>query len=329
MAQGLTEVLASLDKKMFELDVLRKQGSGYLSNLNDWFRVELTYNSNAIEGNTLTRSETALILEKGITVQGKTLVEHLEATNHAEAFDYMLELVGGVGEFRRLDLLNLHSLILSKIDDLNAGRFRDFNVVISGSDVELPDHLIVPQLMEEFFELINTPGEVHPVIKAAEAHYRLVRIHPFVDGNGRTARLLMNLLLMSDGYPITVIGNAQRVDYIQALEKADQFDDLEDFHKLVAESVERSLDIYLGNKKPKGVKEDRLLKIGQLAKVCGVPATTIRYWTNEGLLKPFKVSSNGYRWYEESVIEVVRKLRELKDQRMTLEEIREAFKADQ
>lgn len=324
VTSNLQATLQKLTDKKDQLQKLRPLSADYLKNLAEWFKVELTYNSNAIEGNTLNRRETALVIEKGVTVKGKTLTEHLEATNHAEAIDYVKDLAANTKQqdLTRQDMMNIHKLILQKIDDENAGKYRNAPVAIAGSDVELPDPLKVPELMEEFFTWLKSKSDTHPVIIAADAHYKLVRIHPFIDGNGRTARLLMNLLLMQANYPITVIGNDKREDYINALEKAHMTGDLDDFYSLVIKAVDSSLDVYLGNKKPRGVKEERLLKIGEMARLSDVPTSTIRFWTNEGLLKVAKTSEGGYRWFNESSLKTVEKVKELQAKRLTLDEIK-------
>ena len=190
--------LKKLTEKKRKLDKYRPLPPELVKNLDDWFRVELTYTSNAIEGNTLNRRETALVVEKGLTVGGKTLVEHLEAANHAKAVDWITQKVELSDEpISEQDLLKIHELILAGIDSQNAGFYRNIPVRISGSTVVLPNPRKVPDLMNEFCAwLCDDKDEGHPVKKAAEAHYRLVSIHPFVDGNGRTARLLMNLILL-------------------------------------------------------------------------------------------------------------------------------------
>ncbi len=233
------------DKKQ-ALDALRPLPDVLVRNLDDWFRVELTYTSNAIEGNTLNRQETALVLEKGITVGGKLLREHLEVTNHAQALDWIKEQVNDnsdhIGEN---DILHIHALILKGIDDANAGHYRSVPVRISGSTVVLPNPVKVPDLMRQFAEWLASDQEFHPVEFAAEAHYRLVTIHPVADGNGRCARLLMNMILLLSGYPAAIIRNRDRLAYIQSLEKAAIEGSKEDYLKIIAKAVDRSLNIYL------------------------------------------------------------------------------------
>jgi len=218
----MEELLPQLDQKKQQLDGHRPLSPDLLANLEEWFRVELTYTSNAIEGNTLTRSETALVVEKGITVKGKTLKEHLEAINHAEAIDYVKDLVHTKrSDLKRADILGIHALILTRIDDENAGRYRTDDVRIAGTHVVLPGWQKVGELMEDFLQWLTASSQDHPVQVAADAHLKLVSIHPFIDGNGRTARLLMNLLLMQQGFPPALIRKEDRADYIQSIETAD------------------------------------------------------------------------------------------------------------
>lgn len=234
-----------LTEKKKRLDAHCPLPDALVRNLDDWFRVELTYTSNAIEGNTLTRMETAMILEKGLTVGGKSLVEHLEAKNHAAAFDWLKTRLAKDTPLTEDDILSIHRLILQGIDEANAGYYRSVAVRISGSRVVLPNPLKVPDLMRTFIDWLINAKELHPVELAAEAHYRLVTIHPFVDGNGRTARLLMNLILLMNGYPIVVVSNEDRLHYLSCLEKAQLGGSKEDYLQLIVDSVERSLDIYL------------------------------------------------------------------------------------
>lgn len=298
-----------------------------LINLNDWFRVELTYSSNAIEGNTLTRSETALVVEKGLSVGGKTVREHLEARNHAAALDWLKTQTKRKAQtISENDVLHLHNMILKGIDDLNAGNYRSIAVRISGSRVVLPNPAKVSVLISEFFDWIKTTKNMHPVELAAEAHYRLVTIHPFVDGNGRTARLLMNMILLMSDYPPAIIQKRERLSYINALEKAQLGGSKDEYQKIIIRAVSRSLDIYLKAMQDETVdqeNQDELLKIGQLAKEVGESNSTIRYWTKEGLLEVAEVSASGYHFYSNHMIDRVKKIQDLKRERYTLGEIKQ------
>ena len=295
-------------------------------NLDEWFRVELTYTSNAIEGNTLTRRETAIVLEKGLTVGGKSLREHLEATNHSQAIDAVNDLLRKKpAQLTAHDVLAIHGIILKGIDDVNAGRYRHVPVRISGSPVVMPNPLKVPDLMREFLRWLTARSSLHPVAFATEAHYRLVTIHPFVDGNGRTARLLMNLLLLMRRYPPAIIRPRDRLAYIGSLERAQLGGSRSDFDTLVAKAAERSLDIYLKAARGESaadLDEGGLMKIGALAKAAGVTVPTIRFWTSQGLLEVAEVIASGYQLYAPGMVTRCDVIRKLKEQRLTLAEIK-------
>lgn len=314
------------DKKK-RLDGFRPLPDTLVRNLDDWFRIELTYTSNAIEGNTLTRRETALVVEKGLTVGGKSLTEHLEATNHAHALDWVKEQVKrSPASLTEKDILHIHDIILKGIDDANAGHYRSVPVRISGSAVVLPNPRKVPDLMQEFMKWLKNCSNVHPIELAAEAHYRLVTIHPFVDGNGRTARLLMNMILLMSGYPAAIIRKRDRLSYISSLEKAQLGGSKDDYLKIIAKAVDRSLDIYLKAANGEDAEQPEsyvLLKIGELAKRTGESNSTIRHWTKEGLLEVAEVTKAGYQLYTQDMIERIKQIHALKKQRLTLQEIRE------
>lgn len=311
------------------LDQHRPMPCALVRNLDEWFHIELTYTSNAIEGNTLTRRETALVVEKGLTVGGKSLIEHLEATNHANALGWIKNQINRKPQaLMENDILEIHNIILKGIDDENAGHYRSVPVRISGSSVVLPNPAKVPDLMAEMQNWLNNKPKLHAVELAAEAHYQLVTIHPFVDGNGRTARLLMNLILMMQGYPPAIIRKRDRLAYISALEKAQLGGSKDDYFKLISKAVDRSLDIYL--KALKGETdtqsdEEALLKIGELAQATGENNSTIRHWTKEGLLDVAEITNSGYQLYAADMVERIKKINKLKNQRYSLKEIKESL----
>ena len=315
-----------LTSKKNKLDSYRPLPNDLIQNLDDWFRVELTYTSNAIEGNTLTRKETALVVEKGITVGGKTLVEHLEATNHAHALDWVKEQIKhSPATITEKNILYIHDLILKGINDKIAGYYRSVPVRISGSAVVLPNPKKVPQLMEEFIRWLQGESVMHPVELAAEAHYRLVTIHPFVDGNGRSARLLMNMILLMKGYPAAIIRKRDRLAYINSLEKAQLGGSKDDYYKIISKAVDRSLDIYLNAMQGKNSEvyiDNKLLKIGELASKVGENNSTIRHWTKEGLIEVAEITEAGYQLYSTDMIERIKQINNLKSQRYTLQEIK-------
>lgn len=237
----------SIDDKKAILDSKRPLSKEALDNLKRYFDVELTYNSNAIEGNTLTITETKVILEDGITIgKGKSLREHLEVINHKEAIDYVDDIVSRNIDISESVIKDIHHIILKSINNENAGKYRNTNVLISGSAHRPVENFLVAEKMGELIKWYDAnKNNMHPLELAAEFHFRFVYIHPFIDGNGRTARLLMNLILMRNGYPMAVIKNDDRDEYMKALEIASTSGNLHDFVRIVANAVDKSLDTYL------------------------------------------------------------------------------------
>ena len=215
-------------------------------NLYAWSRIALTYNSNSIEGNTLTSNETAQVVEKGITIGGKTFVEHQEAINHAKAVDFIQQLSNQKKQANLMvsDILAIHRIILDAINASYAGVFRDVAVRVSGSMVPRPNYLKVPELMDQLVTQIRTSAD-HPALVAANAHLQFVLTHPFVDGNGRTARLLLNLILLMHGYPLVIIENTVRQAYIDGIEEALLHNQPASYYQVVFTAIEHALDRYL------------------------------------------------------------------------------------
>ncbi len=233
-----------VDSLKRELDSKRPIPKETLKSLKESINLEWTYNSNGIEGNTLTLRETQVVLE-GITVGGKSIKEHLEAINHEKAILFLDDLVKDNEPISEWNIKNIHQLILKDIDNENAGRYRKENVTIKGATHIPPDYLKVPELMEKLILTYNTWSEYHPIIQAALLHGELVKIHPFVDGNGRTSRLLMNLDLMNSGYNPVIIKKESRLKYYEALDKAHTTGNYTDFVKLVTKLEIEMLKKYL------------------------------------------------------------------------------------
>ena len=238
-------IYSRIVSKKKELDDLRPLPRPALARMRSQFAIELAYNSNGIEGNSLTLAETRLVIEEGISIKGKPLREVFEALNHQKAFLLLEGFVKKKEHFSERIILDIHRVILSGIDDRYAGRYRDVNVRIPGAVKSPPRFEKVPGLMEEYVEYVNSnPGRLNNLELAAYVHYRFVEIHPFSDGNGRVARLLMNLFLIRHGYPITMILKLDRKKYYDRLKKAD-LGDMSPFADFIALNVERSLDLYL------------------------------------------------------------------------------------
>ncbi len=221
-----------VDNLKKELDNKRPIPKDTLRTLQEKINLEWTYNSNGIEGNTLTLKETQVVLE-GITVGGKSIKEHLEAINHEHAILFLNDLVKDDDPITEWNIKNIHALILKEIDDENAGRYRSENVTIKGATHIPPDFVKVPELMEKLILNYKTWNKYHPIIRATLLHGELVKIHPFVDGNGRTSRLIMNLDLMKHGFNPVIIKKENRLQYYEALDKAHTTKDYTDFVKLI------------------------------------------------------------------------------------------------
>ena len=228
------EVIDTLKEK---LDQYRPLPSEIVKNLQEDLIVRWTYHSNAIEGNTLTLLETKVVLE-GITVGGKALREHFEAINHRNAIYYVEDIIKKQEPFSEWQIRNIHQLILKNIDDDNAGRYRQQNVLISGATTTPPDYTLLNHKMAQFVDWYNTEADqLHAIERAAKVHADFVGIHPFIDGNGRTSRLLMNLELMKAGYPPCVIKVENRLAYYEALDQWMAHGKTEPFVQLVADAV--------------------------------------------------------------------------------------------
>lgn len=239
---------ASLDRltqKKIELDGFRPIPPIVIKSIKETLTLEWTYNSNSIEGNTLTLQETKMVIEEGFTIKGKSLREHFEAVNHQEAIEYIESLAEPDYTLKERDILQAHYLVLQKIEKDFAGRYRTSGVRISGANFIPPNALKVTELMTELIQWVHEETEkLHPIVMASVFHHRFVHIHAFFDGNGRTVRLLFNLLLMKAGYPPAIILKNDRKKYYDALNKANE-GDYGKLILLVMQAAERSLNIYL------------------------------------------------------------------------------------
>lgn len=233
-----------LDQLKARLDAYRPLDAHIVRNLHENLVLQWTYHSNAIEGNTLTLKETKVALE-GITIGGKTLREHFEVINHKEAILMVEDLVSQQASLTERVIKDLHYLVLKNIDQDNAGRYRQVNVLISGAEHKPVDALHVPEQMTTFIDWYATQADsLHPVERAARVHGEFVKIHPFVDGNGRTARLLMNLELMKSGFPAAVLPVESRLAYYEALDTAHCQGDYAPFVELLCQVVTDSFKSY-------------------------------------------------------------------------------------
>lgn len=239
------DILARIAAKKAELDQLRTRTSARPTNFEHSQDLELTYTSNAIEGNTLTAGETALVVERGITIAGKPLKDHLEAVDHFEALRYVRELARRDQPLTEMDLRSLHRLVMLRSAPEIAGRYADQGryVLTDSGRHAFPSPAEVPALIGDLANWLGA-AEASPATAFA-AHRRLVDIHPFNDGNGRTARLLMNLILIRAGYPPVAVRPADRPGYIAALQQAQAGNGDQDFSRLLHERLDATLAEYL------------------------------------------------------------------------------------
>lgn len=234
----------AVDDLQKEINKYRPLSRNALKQLKEYYRIGLTYSSNALEGNSLTETETKIVLEEGIAIGGKPLKDHFEALGHSEAYDHLHKLSKN-RIITEEDILDLHRLFYYRIDKENAGVYRKVPVIVAGVDFKFPPPGRIRPLMEGFVnEIPSLRKRFHPVEYSALIHLRLAHIHPFIDGNGRTARLLMNLALLQRGYVITIIPPVLRREYLDSL-KASNWGDDKPFINLITGMVYESQKDYL------------------------------------------------------------------------------------
>jgi Fic family protein len=275
-----------LEKKR-KLDTLRPLPSSLVARLKKQMMIEYTYNSNAIEGNTLTLRETQLIIEEGMTVGGKSITETLEAKNHPEAIKFVERLVDAKSELTEEVILQLHKLIMSNITE-DAGHYRTTGVKITGATfMPPPSSQVKPRIDELLKWLRKNPDELTPIELAAVFHHRFVQIHPFSEGNGRTARLLMNALLMKAGYPfIATVPKLDRQKYLKTLAEADS-GNTSSFMNFIARCAEKALDMYLD-----ALEEPEMLTLAEASKITPYSQEYLSLLARKGLLGAYKQGRN-------------------------------------
>ena len=245
LSKNLTTLLEEIDSLRSTLNNFRQFDSFRIAQA---LELEYTFESNRIEGNTMTLRETDLVINEGLTISGKSMREHLEAINHQEAIAYIKQLMAKNSLINERELLSIHNLILRGIHPEDAGRYRKVQVMIKGSSHMPPQPYLIGKEMEDFFIWYDlNKNQLHPIVLAAELHERLVTIHPFIDGNGRTSRLLMNLVLLQHGYIIANIKGDydNRMAYYSALETAQTKGNKEDFLVFIAQIEKESLERYI------------------------------------------------------------------------------------
>lgn len=240
----MQKILQKIQTLKTQIDHLRPLNAGELRELKKWYDLTYTFNSNAIEGNSLTLEETRLVLEDGLTIQGKPMREIFEAVNHKKSIDAIYDLIQNKTELTEKIVLDIHKIILQNIDEENAGIYRRIQVYISGEILLPPKSQEVPHLMQALFQWFEKASaeKENPLYLSAKWHYDFVKIHPFTDGNGRTARLIGNLILLKFGYPLQIIPVIRRAEYISSLKSTQKF---EDFYQFFLDIQHENMKDYL------------------------------------------------------------------------------------
>lgn len=282
-----------IEEKLKRLNKFRPLPVSAVKKLKERFEIEITYNSNAIEGNSLTLKETYLVINEGITIKGKPLKDHLEAKNHQEALNYLYDLIekGKKNSFSENLIRSLNQIVQQNIDKEWAGRYRNSGVIIGGSKHLPPEAIEVPHLMKKMMEWYAVNKKLHPVELASIIHHKLVFIHPFFDGNGRTSRLVMNIILMQSGFPLAVVLKNDRLRYYSALSAADK-GDYASFVNFIARAVERTLDIYLKVLTPSKNAKEKYLSLSELSKVSKFTEKYLNLLARTGKLEAHKEGRN-------------------------------------
>lgn len=272
----------------------------------NWLKTELSYTSNHIEGNTLSKRETMLVIEDGITSSSKPIKDYIEAQNHARAFDYIVSLKDVEITSYESVILRIHELILNGINDAEKGKYRDVRVRIASSNAVLPNPLRVPDLMNNVCKILDSREDT--IMKAIEAHYKLVEIHPFIDGNGRTARLLMALILLRTNVIPVVIQPRERKRYFDSINKRNVNGHIFQYYQYMLKQLLKTAEIFETLFRIGDIlaEPNQLLKISEFAKLCGVPVSTIRYYLRTQKLTPIARTNAGYMLFTKEQKEVLK-----------------------
>ena len=320
-------IYENLIAKKNELDKLPALSAEKQDDLRKTIELEIAYVSCFFDGSTLTRKETERILYEDKTVENHSLTEHIQALNAAKVFEMISEVAAKVNHHvDDGDVKNIHRIVVRNLDDKNGGIYRGFKQNFPVGTHEMPDSVRVQRMMDDFGMWLFAARTLHPAALAAEAHLRLMSIQPFATGNACTARFLMNLILMRHDYPPVVFARREKKEYWDTLEKAVFKNDRAGYDKLISRAVNRGLEIYIQASRHHVAEDlDRdpyFLRIGQLAKETGERVSTLRYWTTLGLLETAGKTSADYTLYSSEILPRIKRLKELKEQRFTLEEIR-------
>lgn len=293
MNSVLGEIRANKEKLKILLQNPNNQKEMY-----KWLKTELAYTSNAIEGNTLTRKETELVIDDGITSTSKPIKDYIEAINHAKAFEKIIVFLKENKNINENFMLDIHKIVLTGLDNDNAGFYRNCRVRISGSTVIMPNPLKVPDLMINFYNWLDENMDNEP-LTAILAHLKFVSIHPFIDGNGRCARLLMNTILLQFGFVPIVIRPTDRKRYLSVIENYQLKGDEKPYTNFMLNLLNRTMKVLITMLDTDiDIEPNKLLTISKYAELKNVPISTIRYWIKVGKIKPASYTDSGYMLFK-------------------------------
>jgi len=288
------KTIKSLEEKLKLLNDFRPLEPTVLRKIKEQFELEMTYNSNAIEGNSLTLKDTFWVINEGLTIKGKPLKDHLEAKNHKEALDFLYEVIekDKKNTISEHFIKQLHQLVVKDSQNDIAGRYRGGDVYISGADHRPPSFLDVPHLMRDLLNWLTENRKKHHVVElAALLHHKMTNIHPFWDGNGRVSRLVMNILILEAGYPLAIVLKNDRKRYYRVLAEADK-GSFKPICEFIAQSVLRGLNIYLKLLSPPKSKQGKFVSLKELAKDSPYSSVYLRKLATQGKLESFKEGRN-------------------------------------
>jgi len=326
----MNDYISEIDAKVNQFFNYQPLSAETIKKLDDYYRAEITYSSVALSGGTFNRFDVTQVSVKGLTVANKPVNELLEVINHTEAWEYT-KLLAGTKTKEQLteqDLLELHRILVDKVDRANSGKYRTVSISLPYIQ-QIPEPSRVQPAVADFFKWLHS-ATAHPVQVAFEAQAKLIAIHPFLDGNGRVARLFGNLLLMQVGYsPIAINPNEKEI-YFKSVTDAAAGLNSDSYFEIMFQSLNRSLDealkIASGPAQGEQKSTGKLLKIGQIAKTVGVTVPTIRFWTNEGILPVAEFSKGGYQLYDTAAVERATEIRKLQtEQKMSIKDLKVKF----
>lgn len=323
----MESIFAQIDQELAKLGNFQPLSPEHAAKLDERYRIELSYASNHLEGSAFKKDDVELLVEKGLAIGGKSIVEHFKVLNYVLAWEYIKQLSTTIRrqQIGEKELFHVHQLLSDRVDHSPDNDYR--TSAISG----YPSPIEITALISGMFESLGQSKD-HPVQIAADFHQKLIDIQPFESENGHAARLMMNLVLMQEGYPPAIIAGKLRETYLRWLTGGSASQSKDAYYEMIYQAIKCSIDTFLDVVQPKSEEVQaikptkRLLKIGELARSVGETVPTIRYWTNEGLLSVKGHSKGGYQLYDRSMIDQAKNIRKLQNEdRLSISELKKRF----